>query len=85
MADNATHVASSSRRQKPADKERRGLFARLGLRWRQTVAELRKVVWPTRTELVTYSVVAVVFITFMVTLVGLLDVGFANLVLHVFG
>jgi preprotein translocase subunit SecE len=52
---------------------------------RQVVAELRKVLWPTRNELVTYTIVSVVFVTAMVTYVGVLDFGFTKFVFHVFG
>jgi len=52
---------------------------------RQIVAELRKVIWPTRNALVTYTVVCLVFVVFMATLVTLLDVGFAKLMFWVFG
>ena len=42
--------------------------------------ELRKVVWPTRKELVTYTTVALVFILVMVGIVTSLDYGFTRLV-----
>jgi preprotein translocase subunit SecE len=47
--------------------------------------ELRKVVWPTRKELVTYTTVALVFIMIMVGLVTGLDYGFTRLVFALFG
>ena len=43
--------------------------------FRQIVAELRKVIWPTRKELVTYTVVCMVFVVFMVVIVTSLDYG----------
>jgi preprotein translocase subunit SecE len=52
---------------------------------RQVVAELRKVIWPTRHELVTYTTVALVFILVMVGLVTGLDTLLGKLVLQVFG
>jgi preprotein translocase subunit SecE len=52
---------------------------------RQVVAELRKVIWPTRKELVTYTVVCLVFVLFMVVVVTSLDYGFTKLVFEVFG
>jgi len=52
---------------------------------RQIVAELRKVIWPTRNELVTYTVVSLVFVTAMVALVALYDFLFTKAVLGVFG
>jgi len=52
---------------------------------RQVIAELRKVIWPTRKELVTYTTVAIVFILVMVGIVTSLDYGFTKLVFEVFG
>ena len=52
---------------------------------RQIVAELRKVIWPTRKELGTYTTVALVFIMVMVAIVTSLDYGFTKLVFAVFG
>ena len=52
---------------------------------REVVQELRKVVWPTRRELVTYTTVALVFILIMVGIVTSLDYGFTKLVFEVFG
>ena len=52
---------------------------------REVIQELRKVVWPTRRELITYTTVALVFILIMVAIVTSLDYGFTKLVLAVFG
>jgi preprotein translocase subunit SecE len=46
--------------------------------------ELRKVVWPTRKELITYTTSALIFILIMVGLVTGLDVAFSKLVLLLF-
>jgi len=53
--------------------------------FRQIVGELRKVIWPTRKELVTYTVVCMTFVVFMVIVVTSLDYGFTKLVFEVFG
>lgn len=53
--------------------------------YRQVVAELRKVIWPTRRELVTYTAVVLVFVLFMVAVVALFDFGASQAVLRVFG
>lgn len=53
--------------------------------YRQVVAELRKVIWPTRKELVTYTSVALVFVLIMVGIIAGLDFGFSQLVIKVFG
>jgi preprotein translocase subunit SecE len=52
--------------------------------YRQVIAELRKVVWPTREQLVTYFSVVLVFVLFMMLLVSLLDLGFGKLMLTLF-
>ena len=53
--------------------------------FRQIVSELRKVIWPTRSMLVTYTVVCLVFVIFMVIVVTSLDYGFTKLVFALFG
>ncbi len=65
--------------------ERRGPFARLALFLRQVVGELRKVVTPTRRELLSYTGVVLVFVVIMMALVSGLDYGFSYLVSVVFG
>ena len=52
---------------------------------RQVAAELRKVIWPTRNELVTYTVAALVFVVILSTIVLTLDYGFTKLMFWVFG
>lgn len=52
---------------------------------KQVIAELRKVIWPSRKQMGTYTSVVLAFLVFMVTLIGLVDLGLAKLVLWVFG
>jgi len=61
------------------------IFGRLALFLRQVVAELRKVIWPTRKELVTYTIVVIVFVTIMAGIVAGLDYVFTRGVLLIFG
>jgi preprotein translocase subunit SecE len=51
---------------------------------RQVVAELRKVVWPTQQQLITYFFVVLVFVIVVMAIVTLLDLGFGKLVFEVF-
>ena len=67
---------------KPPTRRRRGGIA---LFVRQVVAELRKVVRPTRPELITYFTVVLVFVLGVMTFVSVLDFLFGKLVLRVFG
>jgi len=64
---------------------RPGIGTRINTYNRQVVAELRKVIWPTRNELVTYTIVSLVFVTAMVALVSFYDFIFTKGVLAVFG
>ena len=52
--------------------------------YRQVVAELRKVVYPTQEQLVTYFIVVMIFVVFMMTLVSVLDLAFGKLVFAIF-
>jgi len=59
--------------------------ARISRFFREVIAELSKVIWPTRKELVTYTAVVIVFVSIMCALVTGLDIGFGKLVTWVFG
>ena len=52
---------------------------------RQIIAELRKVVRPTRNELITYTSVVLVFVLAVMAYVSVLDFGLGRLVLWAFG
>ena len=64
---------------------RLSLFGRLGLFLRQVVAELRKVIWPTRKELITYTIVVIVFVAVMAAIIAGYDYIFTRGVLLIFG
>lgn len=53
--------------------------------YRQVVAELRKVVWPTQQQLITYFIVVMVFVVVIMSFVSLLDLGFGKAVFAIFG
>ena len=61
------------------------VFARVGLFYRQVVSELTKVVWPTRKQLSTYTSVVLVFVTFIIAVVSLIDLVLTKIVFWVFG
>ena len=52
---------------------------------KQVVAELRKVIWPNRKQMVNYTAVVMVFLVLMTALISGVDLGFARLMLLVFG
>lgn len=53
--------------------------------YRQVVAELRKVVWPTQEQLVSYFLVVLIFVLVLIGLVSLLDLAFGKAVFAIFG
>ena len=65
--------------------EKLGLFARVGIFYRQIISELSKVVWPTRKQLSTYTAVVMVFVTFVIAVVSIFDLVITKLVFWVFG
>jgi preprotein translocase subunit SecE len=71
------------KRDKPGPAKRDRTSPALFLR--QIMSELRKVIWPTRRELRTYTIVAMMFILVMVVIVTSLDYGFTKLVFWAFG
>ena len=48
--------------------------------WRETIGELRKVVWPTRKEALRLTWVVIIVIVVMGALLGALDFGFTKLI-----
>lgn len=64
---------------------RPGLIGRFINFVREVVAELQKVIWPTRKELLTYTTVVVVFVAIMMSFVAGLDYAFARGMFLVFG
>jgi preprotein translocase subunit SecE len=76
--------ATSTRRRNVATAEKSarttpGVFAN------QSVAELRKVLWPTGDQLRQYFAVVLVFVLIIIAYVGLLDFAFGWVVLKLFG
>jgi preprotein translocase subunit SecE len=68
-----------------AERSKKNIFARLSLFFREIIAELRKVIWPTRKELIAYTGVVIVFVLIMAGIVAAYDFIFGRGVLAVFG
>lgn len=80
MAENAIEEAPRTR-----EGASRNPFMRLWTFLKEVLVELRKVVTPTRKELIRYTLVVLVFVVFMMLLVSGLDLLFGSLVGWVFG
>jgi preprotein translocase subunit SecE len=61
------------------------IFARIALFVRQVISELKRVVAPTREELINYIWVVLGFVGVMMALTFFLDLGFTSLTSWVFG
>ena len=84
-AGTATGLGTPDRPERAGKERRPGRLRRAITFYRQVVAELRKVIWPTRRELLTYTSVVLVFVLFMVAVISLYDFVFSQGVLKVFG
>lgn len=76
---------SKKKARKGGKRGKKGPLRRLALFYRQIVAELRKVVWPTRNQLTTYTTVVIIFVVVMIALVTVIDYGLDNAAKYVFG
>ncbi|MFT3900995.1 MAG: preprotein translocase subunit SecE [Gordonia sp. (in: high G+C Gram-positive bacteria)] len=84
--------AGSSRRgartEKSTESEtagRRNPFTVIWTYLQQVVAEMKKVIWPTRRETIMYTLIVLIFIVLFTLLILGLDQGFAWIVLKAFG
>ena len=87
MATNLPDEASDTpvAKGKPEGEARPGVFGRMMVFFRQVIDELRKVVTPTRSELVNYTLVVLVFVLIMMALITGFDLVFGWAISWVFG
>ncbi|GAB11775.1 preprotein translocase SecE subunit [Gordonia araii NBRC 100433] len=64
---------------------RRNPFAAIWTFLTQVVAEMKKVIWPTRRESIIFTIIVLIFIVIFTAFITGLDIGFAKLVLWIFG
>ena len=70
---------------KPGDGPSRNPIAFVINYLREVVGELRKVIWPNRKQMASYTTVVLFFLIFMVAMIGGVDLGLAKLVTWIFG
>lgn len=68
-----------------SSEAKQGLIARARLFVRQVIVELRRVVWPTRKQVTTYTGVVLVFVIALSALVSVFDFIFGRVILAIFG
>jgi preprotein translocase subunit SecE len=79
----AAEPAAGGRGAKPPT--RRNPWGRIVQYYREVINELRKVIWPGRNEMFTYTVVVMVFMVGLTAIVAGLDFGLSKAVLGIFG
>jgi preprotein translocase subunit SecE len=85
MPDAQDEAPDSKKTRKGGKRAKKGPLKRLALFYRQIVAELRKVVWPSRNQLTSYTTVVIIFVAIMIALVTVIDYGLSNAAKYVFG
>lgn len=85
VIETATDSKTKRKPKRDAGEPSRNPFVFVFNYLQQVIAELRKVIWPNRKQMVTYTSVVFAFLTFMIALVAGADYAFAKLVLLVFG
>jgi preprotein translocase subunit SecE len=86
MPDAQDEVQESTKKTRKGGKRgKKGPLKRLAIFYRQIVAELRKVVWPSRNQLTSYTTVVIFFVAIMIALVTLIDYGLSHAAKYVFG
>lgn len=78
-------VQEPKKKTRKGKRGKKGPLGRLALFYRQVIAELRKVVWPTRNQLTTYTTVVIVFVAVLIGLVTVIDYGLNHVAKYVFG
>jgi len=85
-ADKKAKARQDDRKKKAATKAAASAPAGGPVRFvRESVAELSKVVWPTRKQMITYTIVVLVFVVFLVAAIGFYDLGISKLMMLIFG
>lgn len=81
----STTRSALSSREVSREPKRMNIFKRLRKFLREVIAELRKVIWPNRKQMVTYTSVVLVFVAFMVAFISGADMAFIRGIEWVFG
>jgi len=80
-----TAAAPAAKKKAPKSKDQLGFFGRIALFVRQVIAELKKVVSPSRAELLKLTGVVLVFVLIVMAFIGLLDYLIGLGVFHLLG
>ncbi len=87
---NKKNMPVKSNAKKPVKKgtkkvKRKSIFLRIGRFIKDVVSELKKVTWPTRKNLISYTIAVLVFVVIMMGIIYVIDLGAARVITEVFG
>ena len=85
-----TNLPAKNDSKKPAKKGKRkvnlgNLFKKTGRFFKDVYSELKKVTWPSRKNLISYTIAVVVFVVIMMVVIYLIDTGAAAGIQAIFG
>ena len=80
-----TKSTATRRRDDVPEEKAPNIFQPIVLFVQETIAEMKKVTYPSKEELWTYFLVVLLFVAAMMTFTGLVDFGFGELSTLVFG
>lgn len=78
-------MAKSAAKAGKGQPQKLGFFRRITKYFKEVGAELKKVTWPTRQELVKYTGVVLVFIMVFAVVIGAMDLGLTSLLKWIIG
>jgi preprotein translocase subunit SecE len=84
-ADVGSSVAVAERAKDTTASKSANPFVRIWTFLKEVVTELKKVIWPTRREMITYTIVVLVFVVLMTAFIAGIDLAFGKGVLWLFG
>ena len=83
LGEDGAPKAQRRQQQQPSPKEREKRTKPVEF-LREVRAELRKVAWPTRAEVINYSIIVLITVVLLTTLIALLDWGFGSAILRIY-
>ena len=76
--ESESKVPAAKKSDKPAKKPKASIFARLGKWFRDLRAEAKKVIWPTRKQVVNNTIIVIVMVIVVAVFVAVFDLAFGQ-------
>ncbi len=83
--ENKPAKKDSKKPAKKNDKKKVNIFKRIGKFFKDVVSELKKVTWPSRKNLISYTIAVLIFVAIMMLIVYGIDTAAAQAIKAIFG